>query len=69
MPISSDKVIDLFIGLIIFIAIVVAFVPMILTWFGNLSTSGLVLATLFATILPIILAVGIFKAVYKQLKF
>ena len=68
MAISSDRVIDLFIGLIVFIAIVVAFVPMVLEWFTNLSTSGLVLATLFATILPIILAVGIFKAVYKQLK-
>ncbi len=69
MAFSSDKVIDLFIGLIVFIAIVVAFVPMLLTWFSNLSGSGLVLASLFATILPIILAVMIFKAVYKQLKF
>ena len=69
MAISSDKIIDTFIGLIIFIAIVVAFVPMLLAWFTNLSGSGLVLATLFATILPIILAVMIFKAVYKQLKF
>ena len=68
MGMSSDKLVDVFIGLIIFVAITVAFVPMILEWFGNLSTSGLVLATLFATILPIILAVAIFKAVYKQLK-
>ena len=68
MAISSDKLIDMFIGLIIFIAIVVAFVPMLLDWFTNLSGSGLVLASLFATILPIILAVMIFKAVYKQLK-
>lgn len=68
MGMSSDKLVDIFIGLIIFVAIVVAFVPMVLDWFANLSGSGLVLATLFATILPIILAVAIFKAVYKQLK-
>jgi len=66
--VNIDKVIDNFIGLIIFIAVVVAFVPMLLAWFTNLSGSGLVLATLFATILPIIRAVMIFKAVYKQLK-
>lgn len=68
MAISSDRLIDVFIGLIIFVAITVAFIPMLLDWFANLSTSGLVLATLFATILPIILAVAVFKAVYKQLK-
>jgi len=69
MVVSSDKIIDLFIGLIVFVAISVTFIPLLLVWFGNLSTSGLVLVSLFATILPIILAVAIFKAVYKQLKF
>lgn len=66
---DANKVTEVFIGIIIFVAVAVAFIPYLLSWFTNLSGSGLALAVLFATILPLILAVAVFRAVWKSLKF
>jgi len=60
---------DKLIGVVVFVFIAAAVVPIVLSSFLNLSTSGIALASLFTTVLGIILAVAIFKGVLKGLKF
>lgn len=68
MAFKMDSVIEAFVGVIIFVAIAVALIPFVLSSLTNLSTSGLVLASLFASVLPIVLAVAIFRKTMKGLQ-
>lgn len=65
----ASKLTDKLVGVVIFVAIAAALVPIVLANFTNLSGSGIALATLFTTVLGIILAVAIFKGVMKGLDF
>lgn len=67
--VSAERLTDKLIGVVIFVAIAAAVVPIVLANFTNLSTSGIALATLFTTVLGIVLAVAIFKGVMKGLRF
>lgn len=67
--VSSEKLTDKLLGVVIFVFIAAALVPIALASFSNLSTSGIALASLFTTVLGILLAVGIFKGVAKGLQF
>ncbi len=60
---------DKLIGVVVFVFIAAALVPIALDSFTNLSASGIALASLFTTVLGIILAVAIFKGVLKGLRF
>lgn len=66
---NIDKVTEIFVGIVIFASISVALIPTVLTSFTNLSSSGLVLGTLFSTVLVIVLSVAVFRAILKSLKF
>lgn len=66
---SAEVLTDKLIGVVVFVFIAAALVPIALTSFTNLSTSGIALASLFTTVLGIILAVAIFKGVLKGLRF
>jgi len=67
--IQAGKVTDKLIGVVIFVALATALVPIVLANFTNLSNSGIALASLFTTVLGIVLAVAIFKGVMKGLQF
>lgn len=66
---SAERLTDKLLNVVIFVLIAAALVPITLNAFTNLSGSGIALATLFTTVLGIILAVAIFKGVLKGLKF
>lgn len=66
---SAERLTDKLIGVVVFVFIAAALVPIALDSFLNLSASGIALASLFTTVLGIILAVAIFKGVLKGLKF
>lgn len=66
---NASVLTDKLIGVVVFVFIAAAVVPIVLNAFLNLSTSGIALASLFTTVLGIILAVAIFKGVLKGLKF
>ena len=66
---DASQLTDKLIGIVVFVFIAAAVVPIVLTAFTNLSNSGIALASLFTTVLGIILAVAIFKGVLKGLKF
>lgn len=65
---SYDAVTDKMVGIVIFLALFVALVPTVLIFIGNLSTSGIVLATVVSTIAGILLGVYALKSVMKLLK-
>ena len=67
--VSATKVTDKLIGVVIFVALASALVPIVLANFSNLSGSGIALASLFTTVLGIVLAVAIFKGIMKGLQF
>jgi len=66
---AGDKIVDSVIAVVIIATIWGGTVGLILNTFTNLSGSGLVLGVLFATVLPLLLAVGVFKSVRKGLGF
>ena len=66
---SAEVLTDRLIGVVVFVFIAAALVPIALSAFTNLSTSGIALASLFTVVLGIILAVAIFKGVLKGLRF
>lgn len=66
---SAEVLTDKLIGVVIFVFIAAALVPIALDAFTNLSGSGIALASLFTVVLGIILAVAIFKGVLKGLRF
>lgn len=68
MGLSADTVVDKLIGVMLIAVLSATIVPYVLDSFLNLSTSGLVLATLFSSVLGIVLAVAIFKGIFKNLK-
>lgn len=66
---NAEALTDKLIGVVVFVFIAAALVPIVLDSFLNLSNSGLALASLFTTVLGIILAVAIFKGVLRGLRF
>ena len=66
--ISADKLTDKMIGVVVFATVEAILVPIVLTAFANLSTSGIALASLFGTILGILLAVFLFKGLLKSMR-
>ncbi len=66
---NASVLTDKLIGVVVFVFIAAAVVPIVLAAFLNLSVSGIALASLFTTVLGIILAVAIFKGVLKGLRF
>lgn len=62
------EIVDKMIGVVIFLALFVALVPTVLVFIGNLSTSGVVLATTISAIAGILLGVFALKALMKLLK-
>lgn len=67
--VGAERLTDKLIGVVVFVFIAAAVVPIVLDSFLNLSTSGIALASLFTTVLGIVLAVAIFKGVLKGLRF
>ena len=67
MAYQTDAIVNKLIGVVIFIAIFVALVPTVLTYIGNLSTSGIILASVVGSIAGILLGVFALKAVMKHL--
>ena len=65
---SMADVTDKLIAIVIFLALFVALVPTVLVFIGNLSTSGIVLATTVSTIAGILLGIYALKSVMKLLK-
>lgn len=63
----SDKLITAVLAIVIFFTLVGATVGLVLDAFTNVSGSGIALAVLFATILPLIFAVAVFKGGKKLL--
>lgn len=62
-----SNVIDKIVTIIVICVIFAALVPTILSAFTQLSTSGIVLATLFSTVLGIVFAVFVLKTIMKHL--
>ena len=65
---ALDTVLNKLLVVIVVPIAAAALVPTILSAFANLSTSGLILSSLFGTVLGIILAVFIFRAVADTLR-
>lgn len=65
---NTDAVTDKLISLVIFIVLFVALVPTVLVAFGNISTSGIVLASVVSTIAGILLGVFALKGVMAHLR-
>lgn len=59
---------DKLINIVIFLALFVALVPIVLVYIGNLSTSGIVLASVVSSIAGILLGIYALKSVMKLLK-
>lgn len=66
--VSSEGLTDKLIGVMVFAFIAAAIVPIVLTSFLNLSGSGIALASLFGSVLGILLAVFLFKALFRGLR-
>lgn len=56
------------VSVVIFIALVVALAPTVLVYIGNISTSGVVLATAITAIAGILFGVFILKGVMSHLR-
>lgn len=67
MGYSADSVTNKLISLVIFVTLFVALVPTVLVAFTNISTSGVVLASVVATIGGILLGVFALKGVMSHL--
>lgn len=65
---SPDSVTNKLIGIVVFIAVFVGLAPTVLTYFTNLSTSGIVLAGVIATISGILFGVFALKGIMHMLK-
>lgn len=65
---NTDTVVNKLIGVVIFITLFVALVPTVLTAFTNVSGSGIVLASVVATIAGILFGVFALKGVMAHLK-
>jgi len=63
--VNVNKATDNMIGIFIFVTVVAALIPLVITGITNLSTSGIALATLFSTVILILIAVGVFKALQR----
>jgi hypothetical protein len=68
MAYAVDSVIDKVIGIVIVCVVFSALASLVLNAFTNLSGAGLALGILFATILPLLFAVFVWKAIYKLMK-
>ena len=68
MGYGANTIVNKLIGLIVFIAIVVGFSSTLLVYFGNLSTSGIALAGVVATLLGILLGVFVLKGGIQLLR-
>ena len=68
MGYSAQKITDKLIGVIVFIALVVGFAPTVLVYFGNISTSGVVLASVITVIAGILFGIFILKGIMAHLK-
>ncbi|NIS08522.1 MAG: hypothetical protein GWO07_07125 [Candidatus Dadabacteria bacterium] len=66
---TGDRALNSIIGVVILVSVIAGTVGLVLDSFTNLSGAGLALGVLFATVLPLLLAVGIFQAVRKGLRF
>lgn len=65
---NSHSVVDKLLAVVVFLALFVALVPITLVFIGNLSTSGVVLASVISTIAGILLGIYALKAIMKLLK-
>lgn len=65
---SPDSVTNKLIGIVVFIAVFVGLAPTVLTYFTNLSNSGIVLATVIGTIAGILFGVFALKGIMHMLK-
>ena len=65
--VSADGLTQKMVAITVFALLAAALVPTVLTSFTNLSSSGIALASLFA-VLPILLAVFIFFAIFRSLR-
>ncbi len=66
--VSADSLLDKLIGIVILASIAGGIVSTVLVSFTNLTGAGLALAVLFSTVLPLLLAVFIFKALQRTMK-
>ena len=64
---ASDRLITSVLGIVVFFTLVGATVGLVLDAFTNVSGSGIALAVLFGTILPLVFAVAVFKGGKKLL--
>lgn len=68
MGYSAEATTNKLIGVVIFIAVVVGFASTLITYFGNLSTSGIVLAGTVSTLLGILLGIFVLKGGMRMLR-
>ena len=66
--VKTDNIINAVIGVVIVASILAGTASIVLDSFTNLSGAGLALGVLFATVLPLLFAVGVFKAVQKTMR-
>ena len=67
MGYSVNTTTNRLIALIVFIAVVVGFAPTVLVYFGNISTSGILLAGTIATLMGILFGIYVLKGGMKML--
>jgi len=68
MGINVDGAVDKMVTIMVFAFVGAALVPTVLDSFTNLSNSGIALSALFGSILGILLAVFIFRTLFKSMR-
>ncbi len=64
----ADKVVDNFIGILVVATVASALLGTVISALTNLSLTVTVLGVLFVTVIPILIAVGLYKAASKMAK-
>lgn len=65
MGYGADAVVNKLIGFVVFIAVLVGLAPTVLIYIGNISSSGILLAGVTATIVGILFGVFVLKGGMK----
>lgn len=68
MALNANNAADKFVGIVVLVLIVSSLFGLLLTSLTNLSGSGIALAVLFTTVIPILIAVAVYKAVQNMAK-
>jgi hypothetical protein len=64
----ADRALNAIIGIVIIAAVLGGTIALVLDSFTNISNTGIALGVLFATVLPLLFAVAIFRALRGTMK-